>query len=228
MKSAATVLLFVLFNTLQAVAQNDMAVARRETVTTNQAETASDDEKLVRDTYRKLEIYSRAAELSKMNGVTANVRDDSVLNFKLSNFHSGPIDDIKSVRQRELITERSGQVLEIGQGVHVEDGFETAYYEPYWADYKAFPDQRPDSSIGDILSLNASQTFDVQRYTSYEVTISFEGRTRSYRALVMHHAAVGPQLRHPTFWDSVAGSMLNEVFEEKRPPFGTKKLSVPN
>ena len=189
------------------------------------------DEKMIRAAYAKLERYNRAAELMDMGGVVEKVRDDSVLKFELKNFHTGSIDEIKNLRISEVRTLATGDVIQVSSGKHtVNSGPVEAFYSARWWKQDA---KEHDWTFAELMQLLASEYFDVSHYTSYDVTVSFEGRTRSYKALVLHHdlgeRAVNPQ---PTFWDAVgADGRLTELWAEKLPPYGSgtnKILATPN
>ena len=62
----------------------------------------------------------------------------------------------------------------------------------------------------------------------YDVTVSFKGKTRAYRALAVFHNPFGSvENLEPSFWDSVVGmgGALTDVWNEKRPPVGQKGSS---
>ena len=189
-------------------------------------------EKMIRAAYAKLELYNRAAELKSMGGAAKKVRDDSVLKFELKNFHTGPLDEIKHLHTSELISLPVGDVIQVSSGTFtLNDGPPEAYYSARWSKEPKVS-RSLDWNVGELLQLLATEYFDVGHYTSYEVVVSFEGKTRSYKASVFHHdlgeRAVEPKL---TFWDSIgAGNRLADVLAEELPPYGTgasKALTTP-
>ena len=199
-----------------------------------QLKTVSDstvEEKMIRAAYAKLERYNRAAELMDMGGMVEKVRDDSVLKFELKNFHTGSIDQIKNLRISEVSTQANGEIIQVSRGKHtMNNGTPEAYYSARW--WKNDAKER-DWTFAELMPLLASEYFDVGHYTSYDVTVSFEGRTRSYKALVLHHdlgeRSVDPR---PTFWDAVGtDGQLEEVWGEKLPPYGSgmnKNVTTPD
>ena len=186
------------------------------------------EEKMIRAAYAKLEVYNRAAELMEMNGVASKVRDDSVLKFELKNFQTGPIDAIKKLRVSELCTPHSGDVVDVSSGQHtLNGGPPEALYSARWT---REPPERPgrDWIVGDLLQLLVDEYFDVGQYTSYDVVVSLEGKSRSYKAIVLHHNLGARSVEPiPTFWDSIgAGNRLTQVWHEKLPPFGTGQSKI--
>lgn len=197
-------------------------MAQHPSTANKQSEWASDAEELIRTAYKKLEIYNRAAELNNMRGVASKVRDDSVLKFSLKNFHSGAIAEIKPLHISEVVTLSEGDVVQVSSGRHtLNNGPPEAFYRATWSK-KQKDSGGQDWTIEQLFQLLSTVYFDVGHYTSYEVLVSFEGKTRSYRAIAFHHdqgeRAVAPKL---TFWDSIgADGVLSQVLAETLPPYG--------
>jgi hypothetical protein len=59
-------------------------------------------------------------------------------------------------------------------------------------------------TIGDLLAFQSADYFDASSYASYQVTVSLDGRSRTYRALAIFHDADGAS-GAIDFWDDVAG-----------------------
>src|SRR5689334_21175002 len=84
---------------------------------------SSPAEKLVRDTYRKLETYHAAAQVFKKEFARhANRSSDTGLSFALSDFHAGGVDEILNQRYADLVTLSSGEVVSLTRGGHSLDG----------------------------------------------------------------------------------------------------------
>lgn len=181
------------------------------------------EERLIRTAYAKLVLYNRAAALEAMRGVVSKVSPNSVLKFELTNFRTGPLEDIKHRRISELCTPRAGDVIDVTTGTHtLNNGPPEASYSARWTSEPETSSSR-DWVIGELFQLLVTEYFDVGHYTTYDVVVWFEGKTRSYRAVVFHHdlgeLAMNP---HPTFWDSIgAGGVLSNALAETRPPYGT-------
>src|SRR5262249_9153209 len=62
---------------------------------------------------------------------------------------------------------------------------------------------------------------DVGKYTTYDITIRLDKKSRSYKAMVLYHNPnLSTSTLKPEFIDSVAGGgELNDVLKETRPPF---------
>ena len=201
-----------------------VALAQEPVRTTSdqRADGATAEEKMIRAAYAKLEVYNRSAELMAMEGVASKVRDDSVLKFELKNFHTGPLDEIKLLRTSHLVTVPDGEVIQISSVSHtLNNGPPEAYYTARWSKKQKEVGHR-DWIVEELFQLLVTEYFDVGHYTSYEVDVSFEGKTRSYKAIAFHHDqgehSVEPKL---TFWDSVgADGRVAQVSAEKLPPYG--------
>lgn len=62
--------------------------------------------------------------------------------------------------------------------------------------------------------------YDVERYSSFDVDVVFEGKNRKYKALVLNHGSTdNPKLE---FWDTITGmgGNLTQVWKEQVLPYG--------
>jgi hypothetical protein len=75
-------------------------------------------------------------------------------------------------------------------------------------------------TMGDILKIESAKYYDVQKYISYQVSVAFRGKERTYRALALIHGNLEDYRLE--FWDTIAGmgGMLTLVWEEQRIPYG--------
>jgi hypothetical protein len=196
-------------------------------VSSNRKESAmTPEEKVVRAAYEKLTRLNKAALL--LDGAPLNDSPDEslFLRFELRNFHVGPIQEILSARHSEIVTGATGEVIDLIHSVtrmnkeeeHVAyrarwtTGQYASVYDRYW-------------TIGDLIGYEANRYYDVGEYALYEVTVSFQGKTRTYRALALFHNPFGSvEKLKPSFWDAVVGSggSLTQVWNEKLPPVGQK------
>lgn len=227
-KIAICVLLFGIF---QPVRGQDTQTNSANRTSPENASEASPEEKLIRSTYEKLVLYNRAGALDKVMGDATALRPDSVLQFELKNFHTGPIEEIKGKLESEAATLPTGEVIESGRSRHsLNNGPEEATYSAWWGDGVNIPEGRPQWTIGELFGILANEYFDVGKYTSYEVTVSFQGKRRTYWALVLfhnlHQSANNPR---PQFWDNIgAGGVLNQVWQEELPPLKSRKPAPEN
>src|SRR5690348_17646799 len=79
-------------------------------------------EKLVRETYRKLETYHAAAQVFKNEFSRRANRAADGLSFELSDFRTGPVEEILNRRYAALVTLPSGEVVSLTRGGHAFDG----------------------------------------------------------------------------------------------------------
>ncbi|MFN2452779.1 MAG: hypothetical protein ABR577_01015 [Pyrinomonadaceae bacterium] len=188
----------------------------------------SREEKLVRTTYDKLATYNKATRIRETEDGNKSRDSNLSLNFELKNFRTGPVQDISGVLHRDLVSLPTGDIIEISSGTTTHNNGEPqVIYRAQWVNgqYASIYDR--NWTVGDLLGFYPLQYYDVKRYTSYEVTVSFEGKTRTYRALALFHSSgQGAESLEPSIWDSVvgAGGILTNVWKEKRPPV-TKKPS---
>ena len=190
---------------------------------TTQARSAATQEKLIRETYRKLELYNAAAQVFLKEQSHRGLRPEARLSFELTDFRSGNVQEIASRRYAELVTLPTGEIVSLTHGSHSEDeGAEEAIFAAVWerGQYASVID--PQWTISDVLNFEPARYFDIADYSSYQVTVRFGGKSRTYRALALFHntpeisANVGPE-----FWDGVVTG-LNRVWQEKRPAYTSK------
>lgn len=225
MRKAASLVILILISTnvLDAIAQQS-SPAPVEKTQVERVQPQSPEERMIRDTYQKLVVYNRAAALLNANGHADQVTADAVLQFQLKDFHTGPIDEIKNISELERWPD--GEVIMITHGTHrVNNDPESAYYQAQWTEGMDRHPARPEYTLGELLGLVAEEYFDVDRYTSYQVTVTFEGKSRTYRALVLHRSNSRGLSPAPAFWDSIgAGGELLQIYKERVPPFNTESL----
>src|SRR5918996_290455 len=75
-------------------------------------------EKVVRETYRKLENYNAAAQIFQKENTKKSLRSDENLSFELSDFRSGDVRDILYKRYAELVTLPTGDIISLTRGGH--------------------------------------------------------------------------------------------------------------
>src|SRR6185436_2043712 len=74
-------------------------------------EPSNSQEKVVRETYRKLETYSVAAQVFRNDQTRGVYRSDKNLKFELSDVRSGDIVEILNKPYAELVTLPTGEVV---------------------------------------------------------------------------------------------------------------------
>lgn len=187
-------------------------------------------EKLVRETYRKLETYNAAAQVFQKEFARKPLRSDANLRFVLGDFRMGKIQEILFTPYRDLVTLPSGDIVSLTRGGHsVNGGAQEATFDAAWEPGQYASVFDPLWTVSDVFHFEAARYFDVKTYASYQVTVSLEGRSRSYRALALFRDEPETSERgKPEFWDTIVNGVSN-VWEEKRPAFKTKtKVSIEN
>ena len=187
---------------------------------------ATQPEKLIRETYAKLEAYNAAAQVLENDFTRRALRPDASLRFELSDFRSGNVKEILNQPYARLITLPSGDVISLTRGSHaLDDGPEEATFAAAWERGRYASVFDPQWTIADAFQFEPEKYFDIVSYASYQVTVRFEGRSRTYRALALFHDTTnGVELRAPEFWDAVVEG-VGRVWQEKRPPYKTKSAT---
>lgn len=184
-----------------------------------QERTSASPEKLVRETYEKLERYNAAAQIFAREHA-ATLRADAKLSFELTGFRSGRVEEILSQRYADLVTLPTGDIVSLTRGGHsLNGGPQEASFEADWEHGQYASVFDPGWTIADVFHFEAARYYDVKTYVAYEVTVKLKGRSRTYRALALFHEALDrDQIGAPEFWDSIVNGMTT-VWEEKRPPY---------
>lgn len=183
------------------------------------------EEKVVRAAYEKLTIFNKAALLVDGPGVPRPEDDTLFLKFELRNFKAGPIQEILTALHSEIKTGKSGDIIDLTRvSTRLNKGEEFVAYRAEWTKGQYASIYDPHWTVGDLLGHSPDKYSDVGEYALYDVTVSFQGKSRSYRALALFHNAFGSggNLK-PSFWDTVVGSggSLTDVWNEKRRPVGS-------
>ncbi len=200
------------------------------TVVTALAQKSSQYEKIVRDTYRKLETYNAAAQIFQNESARKPIRSDANLKFVLNEFRVGNIQDILFTPYRDLVTLPTGEIVSLTRGGHtLNGGPQEATFAAAWepGHYASVFD--PVWTMADVFHFEAARYYNVRTYASYQVTVTLEGRSRSYRALALFRDGPGASdPGSPEFWDTIVNG-VGSVWEEKRPAYKAKtKFSVEN
>ena len=178
------------------------------------------EELVVRAAYEKLTTLNRAAQASRLNQ-GAPVDENSVLNFELSNFRVGPIKEIALTRAEDLVSMPTGEIILLTRTETSEnDEAPTVSYKAEWTAGQYAAISEPQWTIADLIGFESHKNFDVGEYASYNVKVTYKGKTKTYKAVVVFHNAYkfqGPL--KPSFWDSTVGlaGTLTDVWNETLP-----------
>ncbi|HLG17503.1 MAG TPA: hypothetical protein VJH03_23870 [Blastocatellia bacterium] len=182
------------------------------------SEKMSREEKLVRDAYVRLMRYQSAGrdELEAANGIS-NKPDDYVV-FEVRNIHTGPIEEILDTPIEKLASPRNGEVLNVMPNyLQHGDGPAHARYDVEWATASGAEEGADQRTVEQILRSVEAQYADVDKYTTYEVTVRLGGKRRSYRAVALHRSiGEGQKKRSAEIIDNIATEM-NTVLEDESP-----------
>jgi len=189
------------------------------------------EEKLIRGAYEKLSSYNKAAQVFKNDGANKPAVPESEITFSLTDFRSGPIQEILQRRFAVVVTRPTGNVVSLTRGIHtLNNGPEEASFEAAWEPGQYASVFDPEWTVADIINFEAAKYFDIGSYTSYTVTVKLAGKSRTYRALVLFHNLHKPnETGEPVFWDSIVND-ITRVWQETRPAYKAKfpQPSTPN
>ncbi len=178
-------------------------------------------EQLIRETYAKLTLYNAAAQVMQNEIARKPFVSDASLRFELGDFRSGEVREILGKPYSSLVTLPTGDIISLTHGSHVLDaGPEEATFAAAWerGQYASVFD--PQWTVADVFHFEPEKYYDITAYTSYQVTVRLEGRSRTYRALALFRENTS-NVRAPEFWDAIVNG-VTRVWEEKRPPYKSK------
>lgn len=177
-------------------------------------------EKVVRETYRKLENYNAAAQIFQNENTKKSLRSDANLSFELTDFRTGDVRDILYKRYADLVTLPTGDIISLTRGGHSLDGGpQEATYAAAWEPGRYAAVFDPAWTIADVFHFETARYYDAKTYVSYQVTVKLEGRSRTYRALALFRDSSDPG--KPEFWDAIVTG-VGDVSKDKRPAYRSK------
>lgn len=185
----------------------------------------SPEERAVREAYRKLIRLQKAYRLIPTQDRSVNASGEvGSLNVTVKNFRVGPIREIENEPALQLITKYSGDVLELTRTrIQHNKGTEYVAYKLEWTrgQYASITD--PSWTVANLMLFEPSIYYDAERYALYDVALSYQNRSRIYRALAVFHTPTdSTEQPKISFWDNVVGSggALTQLWEEQRPTVG--------
>jgi hypothetical protein len=205
-----------------AAAQSDNSAVRLSSISISRTKTLEPgaEEKLIRDVYEKLAKMNRAARLSFGRGEPF-AREHAGLEFELSDFRVGPIRDIELTKAEDVVSPPTGEIISLARAISSEnDKDETVSYKAEWTPGQYSSMNEPQWTIANVMGFEADKNYDVGEYASYTVTVTLDGKAKTYKALALFRNPYRFQgVLRPTFWDAVVGlgGALNDVWTEQRP-----------
>jgi len=96
-----------------------------------QGRSNAEQERVIRETYRKLETYNAAAQIFQNEMTRKPIRD--ALSFELTAFRSGNVAEIINQRYADLVTLPAGDIISLTRGGHsFDDGPQEATFAAQW------------------------------------------------------------------------------------------------
>jgi hypothetical protein len=184
------------------------------------ADSAHKQEAVVRAAYAKVSDYNKAAYLQDMATTADWIAEGVALRFELRDFHSGPLSEIAGRRWSELVTPSNGSVISGVRRTLTQSGaprqlsYAAEWSEAPWA---SFDDGR--WTVGEVAALSSETFRDVSSYTSYEVTVTLEGRSRTYRAMAFFHDLYSDDSRAEIADNVANGGEITQMLYETLPSY---------
>jgi len=182
------------------------------------------EESLLTLAYGRLALYIKAGHAFSAVLHKSTYKSEDEVRFELQDIHTGPINEILDKAYGDLITKPTGYLIRSSptRRSH-DDGPQHVAYEARWelSHYqKTMLEDWEHDTVRNLLKYVGDRMTDVDRYTSYAVTVKMDGRERSYRAMLLYHdAAQSNSVPNIEFADNVVGqSILTQAFYETRPP----------
>ena len=179
------------------------------------------NERLIRLAYRKVEVYAAVDKVREGKKLSEVMDPNERLRFRLSNFRTDTIEQLKDIVYNTAVSAPSEEIIQLTRSSESLNGRrEQLAYRADWVagKYGAMFDR--NWTIGDVLKLESTRYFDVTRYTSYAVEVSFEGKRRSYETVVFHHGKT--EDRKLEFLDPIVGmgGTLTSAWQDQLLPLG--------
>ena len=193
------------------------------------------EEKLIREAYRKLSVYEvvdRFSRAERERRPAGRPLAQRALKFKLKNFQIGRIEEVQNLKFNDLVTLPAGDIIDItpiNTSINNEEGKFSVKANWKKAKYSSGFDSQ--WTLGNLLQLEAGRYQDVGKYALYEVTVFYEERIKTYRAMVLfHNPPQSSQSLKPEFLDFIVGegNIITKIFNETKLPLGTKKRDILN
>lgn len=183
------------------------------------------EERLVRLAYNKLSVYNMASKVREGKRFTESTAQS--LKFNLSNFKTGSITDLENTKYVDVVSSPTDEIILLTRNVvepadsAKQDQMRTVFTAK-WSPGKFSTFFDRNWTIRDLLRIEVDKYYDVEKYVSYDVAVTFEGKSRNYRALVLVHGPL--ENLKLEFLDAVTGigGNLTSVWREQFVPFGLK------
>jgi hypothetical protein len=178
-------------------------------------------QQVVRRAYTKLARFNQAARLEEMGGENAEHARAVALKFQLTDFREGAISEVLAVPQSKMVTLPSGEIITGVLTTHGMADGEKVSFPAQWSPGLYSSLSQRQQTIAEVLDSEPDTFHDVSSYVSYRVLVTFEGKTRAYRAMALFHDrySTAGEVK-VTFWDTIVGlgGLLSDVARERRQP----------
>jgi hypothetical protein len=176
------------------------------------------EEKTVRDAYARLMRYNTAHRDEEAADRGISNKPEDYIVFGINKIQTGQIQEIFNKQLLELITPLSGEVVSLKPNhLTYENGPMHASYEAKWETSQEGTEKSDQTTVLMMLQAGGEKYKDVEKYTSYEVTVSMAGKQRTYLALALHSAPSAVDQKPPTeVIDNITNS-INLVLADQLP-----------
>ena len=124
---------------------------------------------------------------------------------------------------RDISTLPSGDIIELTRAILVQDSeAEKIAYKGRWVPGQNGSSYDPMWTLADLFGFDPERYQDVTTYVSYEVTVFFEGRNRTYRAVAFFHGGDVAKPIKISFWDAIVGRGASATLSIEAEPEATE------
>ena len=198
------------------------------------SEVASQEEKTIKKAYDKLTFLANVnrERNNLIERQTAQAgKSTNRIAFSVNIISSGGIEEVSGRPMNVLVTQPSGERIDVTPVTTTseDDKKGKASYAMKWTESPyVYMNERDAWPLRDVLTAMGPGYADVHKYTTYEVMVVLDGKSKNYLALALYHTPLqSSEEPRIEFWDSIAGmsGVLTKVFNEQLPPLETSLAS---
>ncbi len=194
------------------------------------------EERVIRMAYNKLNALDLAERITsakrkgqELSSEESRREGQRSISFTLRDFRIGNIEEIQNRVYRELVTPPIGEIIQASTIESMDNGGETRIaLRATWVEGQYSSGFDPKWTVADVMQLESVRFHDVGWYASYEVTVSLNQKSRTYRALALfHNRFTDDGNLNPEILDSIVGmgGLVTRVLKDQRLPVGMRIAS---
>ena len=200
------------------------------------AQNSNADKAFIERVYKKIELYQHAFIRHEKSEKRVPVDERDLIRFSIANVKSGQVFDILDTQISALITPPSGEVLKFTIVNDTKTHFNAKNGEKKqrngfglgieWTNgpYSLVSDKK--MTLREVMDIEANIFPKAIRYISYEVTVTFKEKTRTYLAVVFIPNSHGHP-KNPHFADNIT-TIVSSLFKVDKSPIGNPTKTSQN